>query len=63
MTIIAKTPRKYTKPRKTYKQAIEPHRIADLEAFLYALEGAWDKCKREGVKPNMSECIEALRHR
>jgi hypothetical protein len=63
MTIIAKTPRKYTKPRKTYKSLFNPDRIADLETFLHALEGAWDKCKREGVKPNMSECIEVLRHR
>jgi hypothetical protein len=55
--------RKQHKPRPTYKQAIEPHRIPDLETFLHALEGAWDKCKREGVKPNMSECIEVLRHR
>ena len=61
--MLGKTPRKYTKPRKTYKQAIEPHRIADLEAFLYALEQCSDKCKREGVPLDISKAIETLRHR
>ena len=63
MTIIAKNPRKFAKPRKTYKQAIEPHRIKDLETFLSALERAWDASKREGVPITISECIEVCRHR
>lgn len=63
MTTIAKNPRKYSKPRPTYKQAIEPHRIADLETFLHALERAWDASKREGVPITITECTETLRHR
>lgn len=63
MTTIAKNPRKYAKSRPTYKQAIEPYRIEDLESFLSALEGAWDTCKKEGVRMDIGEAIETLRHR
>jgi|GEM_PF-2927470 len=63
MTTIAKNPRKFSKSRPTYKQAIEPHRIRDLESFLDGLERAWDAAKREGVRMDVGKCIEALRHR
>ena len=61
--MLSKKPRYFAKPRKTYKQAIEPHRIADLEAFLHALEQCSDKCKREGVQMDIYRAIETLRHR
>lgn len=55
--------RQQRKPRKTYKQVIEPYRVKGLEAFLDGLERAWDVCKREGVRMDISKCIEASRHR
>jgi len=61
--MLTKIPRQFTKPRKTYKQVIEPYRIPDLESFLYGLERAWDVCKREGVQMDVGKCIEELRHR
>lgn len=61
--MLAKHYRKPIKPRKTYKQVIEPHRIRDLESFLDGLERAWDACKKEGVRMDISRAIETLRHR
>lgn len=62
--MLAKTARQFTKPRKTYKRVIEPHRIKDLETFLRALERHSDDCKREGIqRMSVTECIEVLRHR
>jgi hypothetical protein len=61
--MLAKTPRYFAKPRKTYKQAIEPHRIPDLESFLNALEQCSVTCKKEGVQMDISRAIETLRHR
>jgi len=61
--MLSKVPRKYSKPRKTYKQAIEPYRLKGLESFLDGLERVHDACKAEGVKLDIGKCLETMRHK
>jgi hypothetical protein len=55
--MLAKTPRQYTKTRKTYKDVLTPTQVVEMERFLIALSNAGRKCKQAGIKPNISAAI------
>jgi len=57
---LSKTPRKYTKPRKTYRDALTANQIPKMESFIRTLVvGVF--ANKAGVKVDIGRCIDAWR--
>jgi hypothetical protein len=57
--MLTKTPRQFTKPRKTYKDVLTPTQAEEMERFLIALAKGAKLCRRAGVRPDISAAITA----
>lgn len=55
--MLAKTTRQFIKPRKTYKDALTPSQVKEMERFLRALAKGANLCRRAGVRPNISAAM------
>ena len=55
--MLTKTPRSFTKPRKTYKDVLTPTQAEEMKQFLLTLAKGADLCRQAGVKPNISAAM------
>jgi hypothetical protein len=55
--VLTKTPRQFTKSRKTYKDALTPSQTEEMKRFLRALTKGANLCRQAGVKPNISAAM------
>ena len=60
--MLTKTPRSFSKPRKTYKDVLTPTQAEEMEQFLIALTKGANLCRQAGIKPDISAAITAWGH-
>ena len=60
--MLGKTARKFSKPRPTYKDALNPIQAVEMKTFLRALTTCSVIAKRERVQVDVGKCIDAYRN-
>lgn len=55
--MLAKTPRQFAKPQKSYKDVLTPTQAVEMGRFLRALSKGAELCREAGVKPDISAAM------
>ena len=60
--MLAKTPRQFAKPHKTYKDVLTPSQTEEMGRFLITLIEGAELCEQSGIKPDIPAAITAWGH-